>query len=325
VTVQWGILSTAAINDKFLAGVAQSAQCNVLAVASRDRDRAAEYASEHGIERGYGSYEALLQDPDVEAIYVSLPNSLHLEWARRALQAGKHVLCEKPLSASAADVEAIFDVAEREGRLLMEAFMYRHHPQTARLLELVSSGAIGRLRLVRGSFSFAIGDAANVRLSRALQGGALMDVGCYCVNAARAVAGEPRLVSGCQVTGGDEVDVVFVGAMRFADDVVGHFDAGMVLADRHDLEVAGDQASLFLADPWHCRTPAIELRRAGVVEVLEIDAADPYMLEADDLAAAIRGQSRPLLGRDDAVGQARTIEALYAAAASGTPVELTHG
>ncbi len=312
MTVQWGLLSTARINDKFLAGVAQSPACNVLAVASRDGDRAAGYAREHGIERSYGSYEALLQDGDVDAVYVSLPNSLHLEWARRALQAGKHVLCEKPLSRRVAEVEAIFDVADQEGRLLMEAFMYRHNPQTARLVELVGSGAIGRLRLIRASFSFPLLDQTDVRLRSELAGGSLMDVGCYCVNASRLVAGEPVAAGGWQVTGGDGVDIAFVGSMRFTDDVLAHFDSGFVLAERHDLEVVGDEASLFVTDPWHCLTPGIELRHGRAVERIDVPAENSYRLEAENLAAAIRGEGQPLLGRADAVGQARAIEALYA-------------
>jgi predicted dehydrogenase len=317
MTVQWGVLSTARINAKFLAGVAQSEECDVLAVASRDPARATQYAREHGIERAYGSYEQLLDDADVEAVYISLPNSLHVDWTQRALRAGKHVLCEKPLSRRVADVEAAFDVAQSAGRLLMEAFMWRHNPQTRRVLQLVQAGAIGRLRLIRAAFSFAIGadDAANVRLSAELEGGALMDVGCYCVSAARLLAGEPEAVSGQQLTGGDGVDVAFAGTMRFHHDVLAHFDAGLELAARDELEVVGDEASLFLDDPWHCREPVIELRRDGTVERIELEPVDSYQLEAENLSAAIRGQAEPLLGRDDAVGQARAIEALYAEAA----------
>ena len=146
MTAQWGLISTARINDAFIAGVAQSRECAVLAVASRDHARARRYAAERGIERAYDSYQALLDDPDIDAVYISLPNSLHLEWTGRALRAGKHVLCEKPLSRRVSDVRAAFDLAERHDRLLMEAFMWRHHPQTARMVELVNSGAIGRLR-----------------------------------------------------------------------------------------------------------------------------------------------------------------------------------
>ena len=320
MTAQWGLLSTARINDKFLAGVAEARESAVLAVASRDRQRGERYAAERGIPRAYDSYEALLADPDIDAVYISLPNSMHLEWTGRALQAGKHVLCEKPLSRREADVAAAFDLAEREGRLLMEAFMYRHHPQTVRLADLVRSGAIGRLRLIRASFSFNATDPADVRLTTELDGGSLMDVGCYCVSAARLLAGEPELVSGAQVIGGGGVDLAFTGWMRFGDDVLAHFDSGLVCDDRFELEVVGDEASLYLADPWHCLEPRIELRRAHTAEVIEIAAANPYGLEADNLAAAIRGAGPPLLGREDATGQARAIEALYASADSGAPV-----
>jgi xylose dehydrogenase (NAD/NADP) len=316
MSVQWGVLSTAHINKKFLAGVARSDECDVLAVASRDADRAATYARENGIERSYGSYDELLDDPDLEAVYISLPNSMHVDWTKRALRKGKHVLCEKPLSRRTADVEAAFDVAESADRLLMEAFMWRHNPQTDRLVELVQAGVIGRPTLVRAAFSFAIGagDQANVRLSAGLEGGALMDVGCYCVSAARLVAGEPEAVSGHQLAGGDGVDVAFAGSMRFGSGMLAHFDAGIALADRDELEVVGDEASLFLDDPWHCKEPVIELRRDGTAERIELQPADSYQLEAENLSAAIRGRAEPRLGRADAVGQARVIEALYAAA-----------
>ena len=320
MTARWGLLSTADINDKFIAGVAESRESAVLAVASRDTGRAERYAAERGIPRAYGSYDELLTDPDIDAVYVSLPNSLHLEWTGRALEAGKHVLCEKPLSRRAADVAAAFDLAERHGRVLMEAFMYRHHPQTARLVELVHSGAIGRLRVIRASFSFHARDPADVRLSLQMDGGSLMDVGCYCVSAARLLAGEPEVVSGAQVVGGDGVDITFAGWMRFPGHVLAHFDSGIVCDDRFDLEVVGEDASLHVGDPWHCLRPGIELRRGQDVELIEIPPANPYGLEADNLAAAIRGAERPLLGREDAVGQASAIEALYASADSGAPV-----
>jgi xylose dehydrogenase (NAD/NADP) len=316
MSVQWGVLSTARINAKFLAGVARSDECDVLAVASRDADRAATYARANGIERSYGTYEQLLDDPDVEAVYISLPNSMHIEWTERALHAGKHVLCETPLTRRAADVEASFDVAESADRLLMEAFMWRHNPQTDRVVELVAEGAIGRPTLVRAAFSFAIrpGDEANVRLSAGLDGGALMDVGCYCVSAARLLAGEPEAVSGHQLIGGDGVDVAFAGSMRFGSGMLAHFDAGIALADRDELEIIGDEASLFLDDPWHCHEPVIELRREGAVQRIELEVADSYQLEAENFSAAIRGRAEPRLGRADAVGQARVIESLYAAA-----------
>jgi predicted dehydrogenase len=325
VAVNWGILSTARINDKFLAGVAPSDEVNVVAVASRDQERAEQYAREHEIPRAYGDYDALLADPELDALYISLPNAMHVEWSIRALETGKHVLCEKPLSRHVAEVERAFDVAEQHDRLLMEAFMYRHNPQTHRLAELIDDGAVGPLRLIRAAFSFFAGDPANVRLSTSLDGGALMDVGCYCVSGARLIAGEPERVTAEQVLGGDGVDIVFAGTMRFADDVVAHFDSGLALAGRDELEVVGEQGSLFLDDPWHCLAPVIELRRPDGVELIEVDARNSYGLEAENFSAAIRGEAAPLLGRDDAVGQARAIEALYEAAESGRAVAIEKG
>jgi D-xylose 1-dehydrogenase (NADP+, D-xylono-1,5-lactone-forming) len=315
-------MSTARINRLFLAGASEAPGVEVVAVASRNGAVADRYAREHGIERAHAGYEALLADPDVEVVYISLPNALHLEWTVRALEAGKHVLCEKPLGRRANDVIAAFEVAAREDRLLMEAFMYRHNPQTHRLSQLVEEQAVGRVRLVRTAFSFVAADVADVRLSAGLDGGALMDVGCYCVNGARLIGGEPQRVSAEQVVGGDGVDVVFAGTMRFADDVVGHFDSGLALAPRDELEVVGDEGSLFLDDPWHCRQPVIELRRAGATDRIEVPVRNSYALEAENMSAAIRGEQPLLLDRADAVGQARAIEALYEAAENRRTVTL---
>ena len=321
-TVSWGFLSTANINDKLLAGAAESDRADVIAVASRDAARAEAYARERGIERAYGSYEELLADPDVEAVYISLPNSLHVEWSIRALEAGKHVLCEKPLSRRAADVDRAFDVAEESGRLIMEAFMYRHNPQTARLKELVDGGAIGRLRLVRAAFGFRLTDAENVRLNSSLDGGGLMDVGCYCVSGTRLLGGEPERVYGEQVLGESGVDELFTGTMRLPGDVLAQFDAGLVLPVRDELEAIGEAGSLFLDDPWHCKRPVIELRTAGGVEEIAVEPADSYRLQLENMSDAIRGEAEPLLGREDAVRQARAIEALYRSASEGRPVNL---
>src|SRR6266487_572031 len=167
-----GLLSTARINRAILTGARESDAVDVVAVASRDRSRAEAYANEHGISRAHGSYEALLEDPDVEAVYISLPNGLHCEWSIRALEAGKHVLCEKPMSRRAAEVEAVFDTADAVDRFCMEAFMWRHNPQTRKLGELIDEGAIGELRLIRAAFSFPLTDLGNVRMRPELEGGA---------------------------------------------------------------------------------------------------------------------------------------------------------
>ncbi|MGZ4381175.1 MAG: Gfo/Idh/MocA family protein [Gaiellaceae bacterium] len=322
--VAWGVISTAEINRKVLAGAAKSDRVDVIAVGSRDQAKAQEYAAEHGIERAYGSYEALLEDPDVEAIYISLPNSLHVEWSIKALEAGKHVLCEKPLSRSAAEVERAFDAAEAADRFLMEAFMYRHNPQTLQLKRLVEDGTIGELRLVRTHFSFTLTDLRNVRMLPELKGGALMDVGCYCVSGQRLLAGEPETVVAQEIPSSTGVDVRFAGAMTFAGGVLGHFDCGFDSSNRSALEAAGPDGSLVVRDPWHCYDTGIELRRDGKpTEVMPVEPVDSYQLELENLSDAIQGEASPLLGRADAMGQARAIDGLYRSADSGERVELS--
>src|SRR5919107_1683599 len=187
--VRWGILSTARIAQRIVDGAELAENAELVAVASRDEARGRAYAAERGIPRVHTSYDALLADPEVDAIYNPLPNSLHVEWTVRALEAGKHVLCEKPLSRRAAEVDVAFDAAERAGRLLMEAFMWRFHPQTEELARLVREGAVGELRYVRAAFGFDLPDESNVRWLADLEGGALMDVGCYCVSGLRLVTG----------------------------------------------------------------------------------------------------------------------------------------
>ena len=321
MSVRFGILSTARINEQVMAGARESELVEVAAIGSRDQARAEEYAREHGIPRAQGSYEELLTDPELDAIYISLPNSLHVEWSIRALEAGKHVLCEKPLSRRPDDVERAFDVADRTGLLLTEAFMYRHNPQTARLQELVAGGAIGQLRAVRAAFSFTLSDPANIRLSSDLDGGALMDVGCYCVSGSRLLAGEPERVFGVASTESG-VDVAFAGTMSFPGEVVIQFDCGLKLPLRDELEAIGTEGSIFLDDPWHARKPVIELRRQDGVEEIVLEPVDSYRLELENLADAIEGRGELRLGREDALGQARTIDALYRSAETGEAVAL---
>jgi predicted dehydrogenase len=322
MAVKWGIISTADINRKVLPGAQSSDEVELLAVGSRDLERARTFASQWGIERAYGSYDEVLADPDVEAVYIPLPNTLHCEWSIRALEAGKHVLCEKPMSRHPAAVEEAFDAAERSGRFLTEAFMYRHNPQTKRLQELVEDGAIGELRVIRSAFSYSLLDTDNIRLRTDVEGGALMDVGCYCVSGSRLLGGEPDSVYGQQFIGPSGTDWVFAGMMRFPGDVIATFDCGTTLPNRDELEAIGTEGSLFLDDPWHCITPVIELRRDGGVELIEVERRDSYRLEFEDLGAAIRTGREPLLGRADAVAQATVIEALFRAAETGRPVEL---
>jgi len=318
--VKWGIVSTANINRNVIPGAQASDKVDLVAVASRTQDRADAYAAEWGIPRAYGSYEALLEDSDVEALYISLPNTLHCEWSMRAVEAGKHVLCEKPLTRRAAEAEAVFAAADRAGRVLSEAFMYRHNPQIKRLRELVDEGAVGELRLVRSAFSYGLYDEENIRLRTDVEGGALMDVGCYTVSGSRLLAGEPERVWGEAWYGPSGTDWVFTGTMRFPNDVIATFDCGTALPNRHELEAIGSEGSLYVADPWHGKLPGIEVRREGSTDRIDFEPVDSYRLELENVSDAIRGEAELLLGRDDAVAQARALEALHASATTGAPV-----
>jgi D-xylose 1-dehydrogenase (NADP+, D-xylono-1,5-lactone-forming) len=319
--VTFGFLSTARINEHLLAGARASELVDVLAVASRDQARAEAYAREHSLERAYGSYEELLADPDLDAVYISLPNSLHVDWSIRALEAGKHVLCEKPLTRRPQEAELAFDAAERAGRLLMEGFMYRHHPQTARVKQLVDEGAIGEPRAIRAVFGFdllAARDPSDVRLNAELEGGSLMDVGCYCVSGARLLEGEPERAFGEAVPAPGGVDMAFHGTLRFPGDVVAQFHSSLELPFKQELEVLGAEGSLLVEAPWRVDLGGdVFLRSASGDERIDVEEADAYRLELENLAAAIRGDEQPLLGREDAVSQAAAIAALYRSAETG--------
>jgi len=316
-----GLLSTANINRAILAGAAKTDRVDVVAVGSRDAERAEAYAAEHGIATAHSSYQALLADPDVEAVYISLPNGMHHEWTMQALAAGKHVLCEKPYTRHPGEAEEAFDAADAAGLVLAEAFMYRHHPQTAAVARLVADGAVGRLCAVKATFTFPLHDLSDVRALPELDGGALMDVGCYCVSGIRLLAGEPEHVRGEQVTGTTGIDMAFHGTLRCADDVVGQFEASFRSPQRQSLEAVGEDGVLVVEAPWRLDWGGrVTLRRDGETEVVEVEGADSYTRELENLADAIEGGAPALLGRADAVGQARVIDALYRSAASGTRI-----
>ncbi len=300
--MSWGLLSTADINDRILEAADPGA---VVAVGSRSAARAEAYAAAEGISRAHGSYDDLLADEAVDAVYISVPNGLHAEWTLRALEAGKHVLCEKPFSSRVADVDRCFDAAEAHGLVLSEGFMWRHHPQADRLVALLREGAVGEARAVRACFGFVLDRDEDPRWEAALDGGSLMDVGCYCISAARLVAGEPEAIEGGPTAMRSGVDAHFAATLRFAGGVTAElecaFDEPMM-----GLEVTGTGGRVFLPDPWHGHDPVIELGD----ERVEVERANPYRCELDDVEAAILEGRAPRLGREDAVGQARVLEAL---------------
>ncbi len=318
-----GLLSTANINRAILTGAAGTDRVEVVAVASRDENRARSYAAEHGIATAHGSYEALLADPAVDGVYISLPNGMHHAWTMRALEAGKHVLCEKPYSRRPQEVEEAFDAADGAGLVLTEAFMYRHHPQTETIRRLVADGAIGRLCAVKTTFTFPLHNLSDVRALPELDGGALMDVGCYCVSGIRLFAGDPEHVRGEQVVGTTGIDMGFHGTLRCADDVVGQFEASFRSPERQSLEAVGEDGVLVAEAPWRVDWGGgVTLRRGEATESVEIETANSYTLELVNFADAAEGRAELLIGRDDALGQARTIDALYRSAEQGAMMRL---
>ena len=322
MTLRLGLLSTARINDAVLGAADATGSTEVVAVASRDAATASAYARRHGIATAHSGYRALLDDPGVDAVYVSVPNSLHVEWTRRAIEAGKHVLCEKPFSWSGDEAARAVAAAERAGVVLAEAFMYRHHPQTRALADLVAGGAIGRPQRVRARFAFTAElpqDA--VVFDRALCGGALLDVGCYCVSISRLLAGEPISATAECVMGPTGVDLRVQASLRFAGEVGAEFAAALDLPDDVGVEVVGSAGTATLADPWRCLRPGIELGDGGAVAVA---SGDPYRLQLDDFAASVREGRPALVSGAEIVGQARTLEALIESArhGGGAPVDV---
>jgi D-xylose 1-dehydrogenase (NADP+, D-xylono-1,5-lactone-forming) len=314
--VRWGILGTGDINNRFLAHAREAPNAEFVAVGSRTQERADAFANRYGISRAHGSYESLLDDPDVAVVYINVPNSLHHEWTMRALEARKHVLCEKPYTRRAQEVEAAFDAAESAGLHLMEGFMWRHTPQARRFVELLPE--VGELQHLRATFSWRLTDPRDIRLRADLDGGSLMDVGCYCLSGVRMAArSEPAFAYGEQVVGPTDVDVRFTGLLRFPGELRATIASGFT-SEHSSLEAVGSLGTLRLLDPWTGRARRVWLNERAIA----LEADDPYRLEVENLSAAIRGETSQLLGRDDALGQAQAIEALYRSAESGVPVEV---
>ena len=314
-----GLLTTAQINDAIIRGGSSTDLVEIVGVASRDAARAESNARERGLARWWASYDELLADPDVDAVYVALPNTLHVEWSMRALEAGKHVLCEKPMGRDPGAVARAFDVADRTGLVLMEAFMYRHHPQIKRARELFDDGVVGELRLVRAAFCATLGRPDDVRWKPELGGGALLDVGCYCVSGMRLFAGEPEMVFGEQTLTPGGVDVRFAGTLRFPGGVLGHFSCALDTAPSQGLEAVGSHGTLHLSHPFTADLEGVELRRGETLEEIGVEHADRYHVQLENFARAVSGVEPPLLGRDDAVAQARTLDALLRSAKTGLP------
>jgi len=323
--LRWGLLSTARINRALIPPLQALKRNQLVAVASRSQVKAEAYARQWNIPRAYGGYEVLLADPDIDIIYNSLPNSLHAEWTIRAVEAGKHVLCEKPLAISTAEVDAVAAAAQAHGKIVAEAFMYRHHPQTLKTKELVDSGAIGELRLVRGAFTFNINQPGDVRLDPELGGGSIWDVGCYPLSYTRYVLGcEPEEVFGWQVTGSSGVDEVFTGQMRFPGGVLAQFDCGFRSDNRTQMEFTGSEGTITISSPFKPGAREKILLHRGEEEqsIVVRGPALLYSGEVEDMDDAVLLGKPQRISLADSRANVTAIVALLRSAKEGKPVSL---
>ncbi|NWG06705.1 MAG: Gfo/Idh/MocA family oxidoreductase [Chloroflexi bacterium] len=321
--LNWGLLSTARINRALIPPLQVSRRNKLLAVASRSQATADAYAKEKKIPRAYGSYEALLADPEIDVIYNPLPNHLHAEWTIKAVQAGKHVLCEKPLALSVEEVDAIREAARKHGRMVAEAFMYRHHPQTLKVQEIVQSGSLGTLKLIRGSFTFVLTREGDVRLKPEWGGGSIWDVGCYPISYARTVVGEePLEVFGWQVIGSTGIDETFAGQMRFGNGVIAQFDSSFVIPFHAFMEVVGTEGTLNIPHPFKPgEKETIYLTRGDKTETIKVKGQELYIGEVEDMADAILLGKRPRVSLEESRANVAVIRAFLESARTGMPVK----
>lgn len=310
--IRWGVLGCAGIAEqRTLPGLLKAGNAELTAIASRGKSEKLErFRSEFRPERTYESYEVLLEDPEVEAVYLPLPNGLHCDWAVRALEAGKHVLCEKPLGISRREVERMKAASEKSGKLLMEAFAYRQSPQTKRVKEIVDSGAIGPVRFLVSGYCIRLENREDVRYSKELAGGATYDVGCYNVNLIRTLAGcEPEQIKAAGEIGESGVDLGSTVAMRFPNGAEAVFYCGFGSCQDFGYRVVGERGTIRVDDEFNSKgLTGISVMTAGETQRIGIDCPDNYMLEIEQFGRAVRGEEKPLVSLEDSLGNAAVID-----------------
>ncbi|NMO49657.1 Gfo/Idh/MocA family oxidoreductase [Actinoplanes sp. TBRC 11911] len=319
------MLSTASIGREVAAAIKGSTAASFVAVAGRDAAKAARYAGSLGVPRSFGTYDDLLACDEVDAVYVPLPIALHTEWTVRALNAGKHVLCEKPFAMTAAEASACFDAADDNGRRCFEGLMWRHHPQTLLAQRLIADGAIGEVAFVRAALSVSV-EPGDIRRTGRLGGGASLDLGCYCISAIRLFGGQPVSVSAARVTdtvpGADGADLRLAATFTLPGNALAQFDVALDYPRRDELEIVGTAGRITVPDPWLCRPGRLDLVRDGVTESVPARPGDPYRIEFETVSQAIETGAEPAFGRADAVAQAAAVEAVRTAAATASTVIL---
>jgi D-xylose 1-dehydrogenase (NADP+, D-xylono-1,5-lactone-forming) len=344
--LRWGILGTGNIARQFARALEFAQKGQQRAVGSRHPNTAESFAAAHGIPRYYGSYDALLADADVEAVYVSLPNSMHREWTIRALRAGKHVLCEKPIAVNRAQAMEMFKVARETGRVLAEGFMYRVHPLTSAWLDEIRQGAIGQVRLIRTSFCYCTRrQEGNARFQPEMAGGALMDVGCYCVHLSRLVAGaEPVAMTVGSVVSAAGVDELVSGTLTFPNGLLANFTCGMTLHADNSAMICGSNGYLEVPIPWKAPVADAKFTVSSSVpplmdagahsgpaplpgssprRIVTVDSPAPVLaLEADSFAATVFDGRPPVISDADSLGNMAVLDELRRLAGAGDPTRI---
>ena len=331
--LRWGIVGTGNIARQFTEGVVQSRRGSVVAVGSRSVESAGAFAERFGLACSVGDYAAVVSHADVDAVYVALPNNLHHEWTVRALQAGKHVLCEKPMSGDVASVEAMFDEADRQDRVLIEAFMYRTHPLLQSMKQQIRDGAIGEVKLIRTSFCFRTGNTtkeSNVRFDPDLIGGGLMDIGCYCLDFGQFITGEsPTEVQAFGHVHQSGVDDVVVGTAKYPGGVLLHFSCGMTVQADNAAHICGDEGYIEVPVPWkppvtgaqysikqqlsrpkQDTTAKQEDVSAGPATITMDSPGHLYGEEADRFADVVLDGAEPFMTREESIANIRALESL---------------
>ena len=313
--VRWGVLSTANIGRRVIPAIHASHNGVVAAVCSRSLERAQAFAAEQSIPRAYGSYEELLADGEIDAIYLPLPNSMHAEWSIKCAEAGIPTLCEKPFASDAAEAQTIVDAFEQHGVLLAEAFMYRFHPQHAKVKEIIAAGGIGDLQIINASFTFPISDETNIRLSKPLAGGSLMDVGCYCVNLLRFMSGaEPTRITASGLIGETTgVDEALAGTFEFPSGIIGHFDCGLRAYRQHSYTLKGSTGMIVVPTsfvPDKTAATIVQHRQGDEYNEHVIPATDHYELMVEDFADALLQGRPPRFAPSDAVSNMVVVDEL---------------
>ena len=320
--LRWGLLSTANINRAVIPPIRLSKRSQLIAVASRSEDRGSQYAITWEIPRFYSSYEALLEDPEIDVIYNSLPNSLHAEWSVKAMQMGKHVLCEKPLATCTQDLEKMIRVSAETGKIITEAFMYRHHSQTLLVKEMVTQGEIGNLHLMTGSFCYFNTRPDDPRFDPALGGGSLWDIGCYPISFARFLAGtEPVEVFGRQVTGPTGIDLLFAGQLVFPGAVHAQFDSSFISPHKVGMEITGEKGRITIPEPFKPGNKnTILLQRDDQTKTIRIKGQELYTGEIQDMEDAVLEGKPARITLQESRGNLITIETLYRSALELRPL-----